>query len=87
MFLLTEGDETRRISVNLLEKLGHVDVRHAQSRTQQGCKLLSGDAFILVRVEQLQERGQMRGCTRRLDGFTKGYSKVGLNQLSQTGKK
>lgn len=71
VFLLTEGDETRRISVNLLEKLGHVYVRHAQSRTQQGCKLLSGDAFILVRVKQLQERGKMRVWTRRLDEFRK----------------
>lgn len=82
--LLTEGDETRSVSVDFLEKLGHVYVWHAQGRTQQGCKLLSGDAFILVRVEQLQERGKTRGC-RWLDGLTKGYNNKGFNKLSQTG--
>lgn len=67
VFLLTEGDETRRISVYLLEKLGHVYVGHAQSRTQQGCKLLSGDALILVCVKQLQEGGK----DESLDEFRK----------------
>lgn len=64
--LLTEGDETGRIGIDLLEELGHVDVGHAQGGTQQGCELLSGDAFVLVRVEKLHGRGKMRGCTNEI---------------------
>lgn len=72
--VLTKGDETRSVSVDLLEKLGHVYIWHAQSRTQQGCKLLSGDAFIPVCVKELHERGKMRGCTR----LRKGRNKMAL---------
>lgn len=81
--VLTEGDETRSVSVDLLEKLGHVYVWHAQSRTQQGCKLLSGDAFIPVCVKELHERGKTRGCTR----LRKGHNKMAVIPLSPTGKK
>lgn len=81
--VLTEGDETRIVSIDLLEKLGHVYVWHAQSRTQQGCKLLSGDAFIPVCVKELRKKGKTSSCTR----LRKGHNKIALIPLSPTGKK
>ena len=45
---LTEGDETRAVSIDLLEELGHVQIGHTKSRAQQSGELLSGDSLILI---------------------------------------
>lgn len=57
LILLTEGDETRVVSVNLFEELGHVQIGHTQSGAQQRGKLLPGDSLILIRIKQLHEKG------------------------------
>lgn len=58
--LLTECDETRGVSVNVLKEFGHVDVRHTQRRAQQSRELLAGDSLVLVCVKQLQGREKER---------------------------
>lgn len=55
---LTEGDEARVVGINLIEKRGQVQVRHAQSTAEQSSELFVGDFLVFIRVKQLHERGQ-----------------------------
>lgn len=79
---LTEGDETRAVSVDLLEELGHVYIWHTQSRAQQSRELISGDFLILICVEQLHERTEaakekILGVCTYITGQIKGLLKMG----------